>query len=529
MFKGLFWLLFVVLSPIVAVLAFIGINVPLILFDALLKLINIVSGAALFNQLISGVYQFNANDPVFIIYMIVIGLSLFLIIFAIIKVGSKSALNPNFENKSNTKNLFSKKIKWIVIWVFGIFIIPIIFSIATVLMSLISSVFSINSYTYNPYSSQIISEVINGYKNGINNLILDNQKLYDFVILNKDKFASEIDVNLLLRGLTEQKNYLNDFLIKLNSLRLNENFFTEDSANLLNELINNINKFILVDTSDLNYWLINFGLEPEKSEGIQLISNFSNNQNLLSKIFGGGININGSSLKLDTIYYHNAGAYYEGWRAEQLTLELASSIYGWKVTNLFYIPFAEITSSSTEDSFSSTILFRIIFGCIASIGIFFVMLNILIKLAKRTFELLYLLIISPLAIAQGISDNGEKYDLWLKTTIGKMIIVFFASLLFQLLQILSTPLFDWTNSLIFDNNSFINEILKMILVIVVFFASLIAAREIIEAVASTLGDSSKLNNAGSTARKNTFKLLSKVPTSNPTAKVGISAIKSVLS
>lgn len=526
MFKGIFWLIFVVLSPIAAILCFIGINIPLILFDCLLKLINLVSGASLFNQLISGVYQFNPNDPVFIIYMIVIGLSLFLIIFAIIKVGSKSALNPNFETKTNTKNLFSKKAKWIVLWVFGIFIIPIIFSISTVLMSLISSVFAINSYTYNPYNVETINAVINGYKNTINNLIIDNQKLLDFVNTHKDKFSSDVDVNLLIRELIEQKNYLNNFLSNLNSLKLNDNFLTENSANLLNQLINDINKFSQVNTSDLNYWLINFAIDPEKSQGIQLINNFTNSQNNFIKTIANGINVNGSFLKLDTIYYHNAGKYYDGWRAEQLTLDLASSIYGWKVTNLFYIPFAEITSSSTEESFNSTILFRIVFGCIASIGIFFVMINILIKLAKRTFELLYLLMISPLAIAQGISDNGEKYDLWLKTTTGKMIIVFFASLVFQLLQILSTPLFDWTNSLNFDNNIFINDILRMVLVVVIFFASLIAAREIIEAIASTLGDSSKLNNAGLSARKNAFKFLSKTP-SSPT-KLGVSAIKSVL-
>lgn len=95
-----------IISPIIAILAFVGINVPLIIFDCLLKLINVVSGSALFNQLIQGTHKFDPSDPIFIVYMVMVGLSLFLIVFSIVKVAAQKSFNPS---NQNVKSTLSKK------------------------------------------------------------------------------------------------------------------------------------------------------------------------------------------------------------------------------------------------------------------------------------------------------------------------------------------------------------------------------------------------------------------------------------
>lgn len=499
--KSIFWIVGLIISPIIAILAFVGINVPLIIFDCLLKLINVVSGSALFNQLIKGVHKFNPNDPIFIVYMIMVGISLFLIIFSIVKVAAKQSFNPS---NQNAKTTLSRKLIWILYWMIGIFIVPIIFSATTLLISVISSIFSYNSLTITPLEKNIIINALNEYQLNFNKLIDSNNSLMQFLNDNKLLINNSVNVDELLKDLNYQNNYLNAFNKELNSLIssikiTSNNYLTKKEAILINHLTNELNNFVTPNTSDLNYFLISTS-DPILVPGVSILNNFLNSQNLLTNIFAKGVLVDSVFIKLDHIYYSNSGEHFIGWRAEKLTLQIISSIYDTQITNLFNIPFKEIGTLFLNDSGSATTIFRIIFGCLLSVGLFFLMLNILLKLAKRTFELLYLMMLSPLAIANGISDNGEKCDLWLKTTTGKMIVVFFSSICFQLLQIIIIPIFDWSNNINFYNNEFVDSILSFILSMIVFFASLISIREIIEQVATSLGDSSRLNNAGGTTR-----------------------------
>jgi uncharacterized membrane protein AbrB (regulator of aidB expression) len=87
--------------------AITGINVPLIILDLLLKLINIVSGNAFFKSIFS--QAFEPTNPIFIIYISIFLISFVLSLLFIIKASLQSTMNySEFRDKNHNKSMIHK-------------------------------------------------------------------------------------------------------------------------------------------------------------------------------------------------------------------------------------------------------------------------------------------------------------------------------------------------------------------------------------------------------------------------------------
>ncbi len=480
------------LSPvgicIVSVICIIlmGFNPLFLVFDLIVKSINVISGNALIQQVINN--TFNPQYAVFIIYITVFITSFLLLMIKLIKNGIHDLGSSKFEiatSKEKVNTFSGTKLKWIIIWLVGWICLPFAFGIIMFVINIFANMFALNSLTINTlfkytpeqFDTAItqIRNALTATSNSINDIIITyfpkdidsvsvvpielekvgiNLEQYKAIL---NEFKTNADAQTFLATINNFKNKI-DAISQLKIFTYDKssimNVSKIEMAPLVNELSTKINalledvapnnfhygdlEIVLSNLATKNNWdanvksglyniVSNFRTTIEKAPA-NLILTFKNTDLLNLGQYG----IDGQKSNVNDI----------GYLPEPLTCKIASALYQQNVINWTMT----ISSSSSVSKIPIIGQFITVINNIGSvlsdpISIIDILIPtfafafcfttfwaILIMFASKFFDFMSMLLIGPFASITGISDNGEKFQVWFKTFFSKALIVFIISL-----------------------------------------------------------------------------------------------------
>ncbi len=512
-----------------------GINIPLILLDLILKTLNIISGNAFFKSIFS--QAFEPSNPIFIIYISVFLISFVLSLLFIIKASLQSTMNHNeFKEKNRNKSMIHKW-KWLGFWAIGFILVPLIFFLINFIISQISGIFGGNFFGIAGLTSEdwinyeeILNLKIENFNTNISNWItglenLDPNLGYDVNLINilKTKLiniqAEISEITVLLKDVFNNQSGIldSDILKKIQTL------FIELEKNITNL------KYNFSSNGEL-FPLLNIGIEPENSYFNSFINSFQEFNNVVIGDFNFGNNDN-KNLSLGNFIIRGIDNNITGnYIPEHLTIQLSKLIYGYEKWDLFPPSFAYITGGSIGifDGFkllgtalasiftfllNPIKLFEMFLGTLFVAIILSSFLGITLMLAKRLFEFVTLIIISPVVLANGINDSGAKFELWFKTILGKQFLVLSVTFAISIFNLLIVPLLKTSDEIILSVDIFGPAysigaaIATLVLKGLMLIASSIAMVEFIEWLNTFLNDNSKLTAVGKGFMKKTSSLI----------------------
>ena len=511
--------------------AITGINVPLIILDLLLKLINIVSGNAFFKSIFS--QAFEPTNPIFIIYISIFLISFVLSLLFIIKASLQSTMNySEFRDKNHNKSMIHKW-KWLGFWGIGFILVPSIFLLVNFVISQISGIFG-NGFFGNAllttedwiyYKSLLDIEIFNfqsnilNWKNELNKLdpaLGLDAKLVDALINELTDIDSRIDnikhnLNLVLHKETG--------LFDMNSLKWVQDLFRVLEKNILTLSSKFYNNGIFSSLLDIRP-------NPENT----YLDLFLTSSSEITNVIKGGFDNNEKSLTLSNFIIRGISGYpTNNYIPEPLTLQLSKLIYGVEIWELFptYKYFDGFTNGLlgflnfifygflriAGYVFNAKRLLSLLLGTFFTAVILSSFLGILLMLAKRIFEFVGLILISPVVLANGINDSGSKFELWFKTILGKQLLVLSVSFAISIFNLLIYPLVKASDAIFVNIGIFgpIHTIGASIALIVLkglmLVASSMAMVEFIEWLNIVLNADSKITSVGKGFMKKTSNVI----------------------
>ncbi len=468
-----------------------GFNPLILLFDLIIKSINILSGNALIQAAINGV--FTPDSPIFIVYITIFVVSFLLLIFKLIKNSlSDIAIGSDFGNAGKEKvQTFSKsKLKWIAVWLISWITLPFAFGILMYVINLFANLFaltplSINNifiFTTEDWKTSVASmhqtistqaNIVETFLNtffpkDISKVELPNWLYNQGVELDTWKtFLGELAKNT---DAIAYKESMETLLSKMNVLLETAPIWNVDAnrlvqmplsetQSLINGLINKINDINgFINGNNIPFAKLEVGINTTLNSPI-FGNIFTGNAELMNKITSCTLN-NANLVKAipDVIVdafnkskltgIANFG--FEGqsienneitFRPERLTLSLASSLYQMPIYSYSMNAFARGTANipvigiivSLFDNVSWVLsnpinLIDLIVSTTALAFCFTTFFSITIMFAVRIFDFFSAIITAPMAAISGLNDNGEKFQVWFKTFFGKALIVFIVSL-----------------------------------------------------------------------------------------------------
>lgn len=460
-------------SIIISILVFttlIGINIPIMIFDLILKTISFVSGSAFFNSIFSDVQWW--TSPIFITYTTIFVLTLIMsisytITYSVKRVYNKIDLDSN---KGFTTSDFFKRYKFLVYWLVGFFLVPFLVNLLLVGVSALSSLFGLEILSNGIYDKFTIQETTiyfhnislksNSYLGVLKELLLklediksvpnidsndleqlNNQiKNIQGLIKGLEGFIVEIDkFNTIIQGSEWNKDNLDKF-----------NFFLTRIIEIKNNVLgysNNIDVGLLKSLFEI------YSISPPvNGELIPNIDTYFDEFLTMKSSFGEIVNkgeeSKGHYLNISLNNLATLNSNKREYISEKTTMILSEILYGEPILD----PFQNLHDNGWIGG-TFDIIWKILSNIVSlitnwkdslilitkTIALVFVLssfMNIAINFGKRTFQLLGLVIVSPYFFVSGIKDEGKKLTIWFETVIGKILLIVFVSLSIQIWSIL---------------------------------------------------------------------------------------------
>ena len=443
---------------------FVGINIPLIVFDLILKTIGFVSGSTFFSSIMSG--GFSWDSPIFITYMTVFILTLIMTIaytitYSVKRVYNKIDLDGN---KGFTTSDFFKRYKLLIFWIVGFFLVPFLVNLLLIGVSSLASLFGLDVLTnYDKFTKddtlwylQKITSDAGVYKNQLNTLLAELE-----IILKKHTDGT---ITLAPNDLVELQNQISNIgtsILKLNVLeqeinkligeiKIGNSDFVGNISSSINNIITLKNDFIN-STNSIKYSI----LEDIIIKYHTLTPNLFETLLIKSKEFEILVNT-GIKVKTDDILsislnnLSTLNSTSKEYISEKTTQILSNILYGEPTIDPFK-PSSSINLGNFIPKLFSLFSKEGLVLIIQTIGLAFTLstfMNIAINFGKRTFQLLGLVIVSPYFFVSGIKDEGQKLTIWFETVIGKILLIVFVSLSIQIWSILLVGLNEIPEQLI---------------------------------------------------------------------------------
>jgi len=441
-----------------------GINIPLIILDIILKLINVISGNAFFSSIFS--QAFDPSNPIFIIYISIFLISFVLSLLFIIKESLRSTMNHSAFREKNRNKTMIHKWKWLGFWAIGFIIVPSGFFLMNFIVSQISGIFGSGFF-------------------GINILTGKDWLIYENLLIKKiDNLNTNINNWLLALenidpALDYDANLINILKTKLDMIQKSLHSIREDILKIFDTGILNIDQLKVVQNlflgldqqiTDLNSaFAANGALYPlidlTNLENINYLNIFIDSYSGVNNIVIGNFEqINNKSLSIGNFIIRGINGNVTGaYIPEPLTIELSKLIYGYELWELF-----PPSLNNVGGSFGPSQLVKLIISALFNVlsilfsitkflqmflGTFFVavilssFIGIALMLAKRTFEFIGLILISPVVIANGINDSGSKFELWFKNILGKQLLVLSVAFTISIFNMLVSPILIASDSI----------------------------------------------------------------------------------
>lgn len=461
-------------SFIISILVFttlIGINIPIMIFDLILKTISFVSGSAFFNSIFSeGVEWW--TSPIFITYTTIFVLTLIMsisytITYSVKRVYNKIDLDSN---KGFTTSDFFKRYKFLVYWLVGFFLVPFLVNLLLVGVSALSSLFGLEILSNGIYDKFTIQETTiyfhnislksKSYLEVLNQLLGKLNEIKSDPNLNIDNNDLE-QLNNQIKNIQGSINGLEGFIFELgkfntiiqgsewNKNNLDEfNFFLTKIIEIKNNILgysNNIDVGLLKSLFEIYTPPVNGELIPNIDtyfdEFLKIKSSFG-------EIVNTGEEIDGHYLDISLNNLATLNSNKKVYISEKTTMILSEILYGKPIID----PFQNLHDNGWIGG-TLDIIWKILSNIVSlitnwkdslilitkTIALVFVLssfMNIAINFGKRTFQLLGLVIVSPYFFVSGIKDEGKKLTIWFETVIGKILLIVFVSLAIEIWSIL---------------------------------------------------------------------------------------------
>lgn len=424
---------------------FLGINVPLILFDKAMWIFEIVSGGDLVKTIIFGQeFNWTTENTFFVIYIAVAVVSMLIltVVFVTKMVGKTLGLN-NDNLKSQRKSLLF----WFFAFIGGFLLVPLCFFVMNTITTGLSILFGGQNVFYKT-TSLSVSEIKNSLSynaNEINSFLEKLTNYKNYINDNIDAFNKEFDETIikdLLRQIDKSIDSFNEIVNKINKLNNEISGSLSDSQK---EMIRTINSDLSnaintlqskIITSDVSYDFTIDGTTYEiASKYDELVSMNSLKISHLLTIADPSDN-NQTSLG----WINESYSYYP---TKPITKKLMEVFLPASVS--LYDPYVGFAFSSIYDLATNGIaylLLKIVVGMPALSFLAFTVCSIVIGLFLRVVKLLYLLITSPYVISAGITDDGAKFSVWWRNVIVTFSYIFIASFAFNIYSIVAPQLID---------------------------------------------------------------------------------------
>ncbi len=430
------------LIALLILFVYVGINIPLIVFDLILKTIGFVSGSTLFSSIMSG--GFSWDSPIFITYMTVFILTLIMTIaytitYSVKRVYNKIDLDGN---KGFTTSDFFKRYKFLIFWIVGFFLVPFLVNLLLIGVSSLASLFGLDVLTnYDKFTKddtlwylQKITSDAGVYKNQLNTLLAELK-----IILKNNTDGTIILAPNDLVKLQNQISYIETSISKLSILeqeinkligeiKIGNSDFVGNISSSINNIITLKNEFMNTINSFNYNFLENIIVKyPTLTPNLELnwFETFLKQTKDFEKLVNMGEKVKTDdvlSISLNNLATLNSNK--KEYISEKTTQILSTIIYGKNILNPFIF------------NFSGGNIFVMLIQTIGLIFTLSTFMNIAINFGKRTFQLLGLVIVSPYFFVSGIKDEGQKLTIWFETVIGKILLIVFVSLSIQIWSIL---------------------------------------------------------------------------------------------
>lgn len=475
-----------VLSVILIVL--VGFNPLFLGFDLIIKSINVLSGNALIQMIIDG--AFDADSPVFIIYISVLIASFIVGMFKFFKgslVDVAASKDFGDRSKKGAATFSGTKLKWVLIWIGMWLMMPFAFGIIMFIIDIFARLFSLTplsittlfNYTTNDWNDSLLAiknSIVNS-QNQIDDILntffpenVDNVTSLPTFLFNSEvkledwkKFLTELATNeygIKFKEVLSTTNIKLGNLLELDIfdyigskvdsvLQLNKDQ-TKDLIIQFSKEANALSEFITENKLITNNLAIAFQSIAEKLEfNESTIKVLLNQTNSLGNFFNGiGTRIietyNTSKLPAIVDFGIDGQKTVENnltYEPEPITISIASSLYQKPVgsymmsitsNDAINIPIIgaiiNLVSSVTTILSDPLTLFSLVIGTFGFAFCFTGFFSLLLMFGARAVDFFSMLCTCPFACVSGINDGGEKFGVWWKTMFGKALIVLIVSM-----------------------------------------------------------------------------------------------------